>query len=292
MSTFATIQVKTKNGFTRNIIITSSQMAEVGLKMGWISPDTQYAKKIASAWSSKNRRTFIKTSSKDSTGEKIKLKMSASMWVSLGIANGWIREGLNKTAGFWSGVGEVAGAGWNAAKGAGNLIADGAKAVGNAITGAAQFYVDTAGKVMDTAGKAVNATVNAAGQVVDAYGRAIGTAVNVAGQAAGAVGNAAVGAGQYVGGLANEAKTGWDKSRASGPINPMTGLAEAARPAINAAGKAIDATGRVIANAASETQRGWNTSQGNSNVQQVAGMARGMSTSDRQALVKQLQSMR
>jgi hypothetical protein len=72
----------------------------------------------------------------------------------------------------------------------------------------------------------------------------------------------------------------------------MTGLAEAARPAINAAGKAIDATGRVIANAASETQRGWNTSQGNSNVQQVAGMARRMSTSDRQALVKQLQSMR
>ena len=102
MNQFATLHFKTKTGFIRDVIVTSQQMAEVGLKMGWISPDTKYAKKLASTWESKNRRTFIKTSSKDSNQKKIKLKFSAARWVDLGVANGWIRMGMNKKAGFWS----------------------------------------------------------------------------------------------------------------------------------------------------------------------------------------------
>ena len=267
MNKFATIQFKTKTGFTRDIIVTSEQMAEVGLKMGWISPDTKYAKKLASTWkSSKSRRIFVKTSSRESTGKKIKLKFSAARWVDLGMANGWIKVGMNKKAGFWSGLGESAGAAWNAAKGVGRGLGEAAgatwnaaKGVGNAAVGAGKFVVNAAGQVVDAAGKAIQAGVNAAGQVVDATGRVLGTAVKETGK--------------YVGQLANEAKAGFANTQEggarAGTMNPLTGLAEAASPvtqpianamvagydgarnmagkAYNAAGQAVDAAGKVIA---------------------------------------------
>ena len=227
MNQFATLHFKTKTGFIRDVIVTSQQMAEVGLKMGWISPDTKYAKKLASTWESKNRRTFIKTSSKDSNQKKIKLKFSAARWVDLGVANGWIRMGMNKKAGFWSGVGEMAGAGWNAAKGVGNAAIGagkaaigGAKAFGNAVMGAGQFALNGLGQVVDATGNAIKARANQAGQVIDATGKVIGALAN---QGA-----------KYVGGLANEAQAGFANTQQggarAGTINPMTGLAEAASP--------------------------------------------------------------
>lgn len=220
MNQFATLHFKTKTGFIRDVIVTSQQMAEVGLKMGWISPDTKYAKKLASTWESKNRRTFIKTSSKDSNQKKIKLKFSAARWVDLGVANGWIRMGMNKKAGFFSGVGEMAGAGWNAAKGLGNQWIGRAKAVGNAAMSAGQFAYNAAGQIVDATGNAIKAKANQAGQVIDATGKVIGALAN---QGA-----------QYVGGLANEAQAGFANTQQggarAGTINPMTGLAEAASP--------------------------------------------------------------
>lgn len=220
MNQFATLHFKTKTGFIRDVIVTSQQMAEVGLKMGWISPDTKYAKKLASTWESKNRRTFIKTSSKDSNQKKIKLKFSAARWVDLGVANGWIRMGMDKKAGFFSGIGNAVGAGFNAVKGLGNAIVGGAKAVGNAAMGAGQFAYNAAGQIVDATGNAIKARANQAGQVIDATGKVIGALAN---QGA-----------QYVGGLANEAKAGFDSTQQggarAGTINPMTGLAEAASP--------------------------------------------------------------
>ena len=227
MNQFATLHFKTKTGFIRDVIVTSQQMAEVGLKMGWISPDTKYAKKLASTWESKNRRTFIKTSSKDSNQKKIKLKFSAARWVDLGVANGWIRMGMNKKAGFWSGVGEMAGAGWNAAKGLGNAAIGagkaaigGAKAAGNAVMGAGQFALNGLGQVVDATGNVIKAKANQVGQVVDITGKVIGVLAN---QGA-----------KYVGGLANEAQAGFANTQQggarAGTINPMTGLAEAYSP--------------------------------------------------------------
>ena len=205
MNQFATLHFKTKTGFIRDVIVTSQQMAEVGLKMGWISPDTKYAKKLASTWESKNRRTFIKTSSKDSNQKKIKLKFSAARWVDLGVANGWIRMGMNKKAGFWSGVGEMAGAGWNAAKGLGNAVVGGAKGLGNAAIGAG------------------NAAMGAGQWVYDASGRLINKGKQLANQGA-----------KYVGDLKNEAQAGFANTQQggarAGTINPMTGLAEAYSP--------------------------------------------------------------
>ena len=220
MNQFATLHFKTKTGFIRDVIVTSQQMAEVGLKMGWISPDTKYAKKLASTWESKNRRTFIKTSSKDSNQKKIKLKFSAARWVDLGVANGWIRMGMNKKAGFWSGVGEMAGAGWNAAKGVGNAaIGVGKAAIGGA-KAAGQFALNGLGQIVDATGNAIKAKANQAGQVIDATGKVIGALAN---QGA-----------KYVGGLANEAQAGFANTQQggarAGTINPMTGLAEAASP--------------------------------------------------------------
>lgn len=250
MNQFATLHFKTKTGFIRDVIVTSQQMAEVGLKMGWISPDTKYAKKLASTWESKNRRTFIKTSSKDSNQKKIKLKFSAARWVDLGVANGWIRMGMNKKAGFFSGLGEMAGAGFNAVKGLGNAAMGAGKAIGNAVMGAGQFAYNTAGQIVDATGNAIKARANQAGQVIDATGKVIGALAN---QGA-----------QYVGGLANEAKAGFANTQQggarAGTINPMTGLAEAASPvtqpvanamvagydgAKNMAGKVYNAAGKV-----------------------------------------------
>ena len=220
MNQFATLHFKTKTGFIRDVIVTSQQMAEVGLKMGWISPDTKYAKKLASTWESKNRRTFIKTSSKDSNQKKIKLKFSAARWVDLGVANGWIRMGMNKKAGFFSGIGNAVGAGFNAVKGLGNAIVGGAKAVGNAAMGAGQFAYNAAGQIVDATGNAIKARANQAGQVIDATGKVIGALAN---QGA-----------QYVGGLANEAQAGFANTQQggarAGTINPMPGLAEAYSP--------------------------------------------------------------
>ena len=220
MNQFATLHFKTKTGFIRDVIVTSQQMAEVGLKMGWISPDTKYAKKLASTWESKNRRTFIKTSSKDSNQKKIKLKFSAARWVDLGVANGWIRMGMNKKAGFFSGIGNAVGAGFNAVKGLGNAVVGGAKGLGNALMGAGQFAYNAAGQIVDATGNAIKARANQAGQVIDATGKVIGALAN---QGA-----------QYVGGLANEAKAGFANTQQggarAGTINPFTGLAEAASP--------------------------------------------------------------
>ncbi len=117
--------------------------------------------------------------------------------------------GMNKKAGFQSGIGNAVGAGFNAVKG-----------LGNAAIGAGQFVYNTAGQIVDASGKAIKAKVNQAGKVIDATGKVLGDLAN---QGA-----------QYVGGLANEAKAGFANTQKggtmAGTINPMTGLAEAASP--------------------------------------------------------------
>lgn len=289
MNQFATLHFKTKTGFIRDVIVTSQQMAEVGLKMGWISPDTKYAKKLASTWESKNRRTFIKTSSKDSNQKKIKLKFSAARWVDLGVANGWIRMGMNKKAGFWSGVGEMAGAGWNAAKGVGNAAIGagkaaigGAKAVGNAVMGAGQFALNAAGKIVDATGNAIKAKANQAGQVIDATGKVIGALAN---QGA-----------KYVGGLANEAQAGFANTQQggarAGTINPMTGLAEAYSPVTQPIANAMVAGYDGASNMAG---KGYNAVKGAvgkvSDAATMAAQVAQMSPAQLQAMQKFLASM-
>ena len=289
MNQFATLHFKTKTGFIRDVIVTSQQMAEVGLKMGWISPDTKYAKKLASTWESKNRRTFIKTSSKDSNQKKIKLKFSAARWVDLGVANGWIRMGMNKKAGFWSGVGEMAGAGWNAAKGVGNAAIGagkaaigGAKAVGNAVMGAGQFALNAAGKIVDATGNAIKAKANQAGQVIDATGKVIGALAN---QGA-----------KYVGGLANEAQAGFANTQQggarAGTINPMTGLAEAYSPVTQPVANAMVAGYDGASNMAG---KGYNAVKGAvgkvSDAATMAAQVAQMSPAQLQAMQKFLASM-
>jgi hypothetical protein len=289
MNQFATLHFKTKTGFIRDVIVTSQQMAEVGLKMGWISPDTKYAKKLASTWESKNRRTFIKTSSKDSNQKKIKLKFSAARWVDLGVANGWIRMGMNKKAGFWSGVGETLGAGWNAAKGvgnaaigAGNAAIGAGKAIGNAVMGAGQFAYNGVGQLVDAGGNAIKAKANQAGQVIDATGKVIGALAN---QGA-----------QYVGGLANEAKAGFANTQQggarAGTINPMTGLAEAASPVTQPVANAMVAGYDGASNMAG---KGYNAVKGAvgkvSDAATMAAQVAQMSPAQLQAMQKFLASM-
>ena len=282
MNQFATLHFKTKTGFIRDVIVTSQQMAEVGLKMGWISPDTKYAKKLASTWESKNRRTFIKTSSKDSNQKKIKLKFSAARWVDLGVANGWIRMGMNKKAGFWSGVGEMAGAGWNAAKGLGNAaIGVGKAAIGRAkATG--QFALNSLGQIVDATGNAIKAKANQAGQVIDATGKVIGALAN---QGA-----------KYVGGLANEAQAGFANTQQggarAGTINPMTGLAEAYSPVTQPIANAMVAGYDGVSNMAG---KGYNAVKGAvgkvSDAATMAAQVAQMSPSQLQAMQKFLASM-
>ena len=271
MNQFATLHFKTKTGFIRDVIVTSQQMAEVGLKMGWISPDTKYAKKLASTWESKNRRTFIKTSSKDSNQKKIKLKFSAARWVDLGVANGWIRMGMNKKAGFWSGVGEMAGAGWNAAKGVGNAVVGGAKGLGNAAIGAG------------------NAAMGAGQWVYDASGRLINKGKQLANQGA-----------KYVGGLANEAQNEAQAGFANtqqggaraGTINPMTGLAEAYSPVTQPIANAMVAGYDGASNLAG---KGYNAVKGAvgkvSDAATMAAQVAQMSPAQLQAMQKFLASM-
>ena len=282
MNQFATLHFKTKTGFIRDVIVTSQQMAEVGLKMGWISPDTKYAKKLASTWESKNRRTFIKTSSKDSNQKKIKLKFSAARWVDLGVANGWIRMGMDKKAGFWSGVGEMAGAGWNAAKGLGNAVVGGAKGLGNALMGAGQFAYNAAGQIVDATGNVIKASANKAGQVVDATGKVIGALAN---QGA-----------KYVGGLANEAQAGFANTQQggarAGTINPMPGLAEAYSPVTQPIANAMVAGYDGASNMAG---KGYNAVKGAvgkvSDAATMAAQVAQMSPAQLQAMQKFLASM-
>ena len=282
MNQFATLHFKTKTGFIRDVIVTSQQMAEVGLKMGWISPDTKYAKKLASTWESKNRRTFIKTSSKDSNQKKIKLKFSAARWVDLGVANGWIRMGMNKKAGFFSGIGNAVGAGFNAVKGLGNAIVGGAKAVGNAAMGAGQFAYNAAGQIVDATGNVIKASANKAGQVVDATGKVIGALAN---QGA-----------KYVGGLANEAQAGFANTQQggarAGTINPMPGLAEAYSPVTQPIANAMVAGYDGASNMAG---KGYNAVKGAvgkvSDAATMAAQVAQMSPAQLQAMQKFLASM-
>lgn len=47
MNKFASVQVVGRNGTLRNTVITSEQMAQIGIAMGWIKPIGPYAMKLA-----------------------------------------------------------------------------------------------------------------------------------------------------------------------------------------------------------------------------------------------------
>lgn len=213
MNKFASIKVQSNNGIVYNAILTSEQMAQIGISMGWIKPVGEYGTKLASSIDKSGRKVFVKVAS----GTR-KFKMNLSKWLDLSMANGWIMEDMNKVAGFWSAVGDLAGSAvnavgntWQGAKNLANKAVSGVKqigsnvaqAVGNAAQTAGRFVTDAAGRVYNAAGQAVNATVNAAGQVVDATGRVIGQAA------------------QYAGQLANEATQAYNARRKAGDTNFM-----------------------------------------------------------------------
>ncbi len=241
MNKFASVQVVGRNGTLRNTVITSEQMAQIGIAMGWIKPIGPYAMKLAKNVQIHERRVLVKTAS----GTR-KMKMGVERWLELSLANGWVAPGMDKVAGFFSAIGDLAGSAVNAV---GNAY-QGAK---NMISGAQKYVTDAAGRVFDSAGRAVAATVNAAGQVVDQGGKVLGqaaraagdlgaSAVNAAGQAGQAVAQGARGAANAVGQLAGSAVN----AAGQGVQNAMTGAQAAGRFVVDSAGKVRDAAGNAV----------------------------------------------